>query len=74
MITEKDLQEIEKRLKGTFATKEELVQVKSDLMTVLDKILKTAQDTNINITTLTHRVKQHQDKIEKLEHKFKFAS
>lgn len=67
MLTEKDLDLIERHLKDVFATKEEMTQIKSDLMTKLDKILKNTETTKTKIIILTHQVKGHTDRLEKLE-------
>jgi hypothetical protein len=41
MITQKDLDEIEGRLKDTFVTKEDFTEYKSELFDKLDEIVKT---------------------------------
>ena len=63
MLTQKDIDILETNFKKIFATKEELMQVKSDLMIKLDKILKeilaSRQEQTINSHRLTKLEKIH---------------
>jgi hypothetical protein len=52
MITETDIE----LLKDTFATKEELQKMKSDLLTKLDSILKEILAMREEMTIITHKV------------------
>lgn len=67
MLTQKDIDQLEKQFREIFATKEELQEVKSDIMGVLDKILKEVVTTRETVTIVTHQVKGHTDRLEKLE-------
>ena len=66
-ITIKKLDEIEERFKEVFATKEDLVSFKSDLVDKLDDILKEIVASREEETLLSHRVSNHEDRIEKVE-------
>ena len=66
-LTEKDLDEIEKRLSGVFATKEDFVSYKSDLIDKLDKILKEILTSREEQSVLAHQVSNHEDRITVLE-------
>ena len=68
-ITLKDLDEIENRFKEVFATKEDLMSYKSDLMDKLDDILKEIIASRDEETLLSHRVSNHEDRLEKVENK-----
>ncbi len=63
MITQNDVE----LLKGTFATREEIQQVKSDLLDKLDSILKEIVASREEETILSHRVSNHEDRITALE-------
>jgi len=52
MITQKDLDEIEGRLKDTFVTKEDFTEYKSELFDKLDEIVKAVGPTQIKKITL----------------------
>lgn len=67
MITEKDMDLIENRLKDTFSTKDEFQKMKSDLLDKLDSILKEILGMREAMTIITHRVSDHEDRITKLE-------
>lgn len=67
MITQRDVEIIEEELKGTFATKEELQQMKSDLLDKLDQILKEILASREEQTIIVHRVSDHDDRITVLE-------
>ena len=66
-ITIKDLDEVEERFKEVFATKEDLISYKSDLIDKLDGILKEIVASREEETLLSHRVSDHEDRIEKVE-------
>lgn len=68
-LTISDIDEIEERFKGVFATKEDLVSYKSDLMEKLDDILKEILASREEETVLSHRVSVHEDRIENIEKK-----
>ncbi len=63
MITNTDIE----LLKDTFATKEDLQQMKSDLLDKLDSVLKEILASREEETILSHRVSDHEDRITKLE-------
>lgn len=67
MLTQKDLDEIESRLEDTFVTKDELQQVKSDLMDKLDSILKEILASREEQTLLVHQVSGHEDRLHAIE-------
>lgn len=66
-MTEKDLDEIEERLSGVFATKKDIVEYKSSLMDKLDKVLKEILKSREGQTVLAHQVSNHEDRITSLE-------
>jgi predicted nuclease with TOPRIM domain len=68
-ITIKDLDEVEERFKEVFATKEDLISYKSDLIDKLDEILKEIVASREEETLLSHRVSGHEDRIENVEKK-----
>ena len=67
MITEKDLDLIENRLSDKFATKEELQIMKSGLFSKLDSILKEILAMRQEMTIITHKVTDHEERITVLE-------
>ncbi len=67
MITEKDLDLIENRLSDKFATKEELQIMKSGLFSKLDSILKEILAMRQEMTIITHKVTDHEERITALE-------
>ena len=69
ILTEKDLDYIESRLKDVFATKEDFEQYRSQIMDKLDSILKEILTSREEQTVLGHQVSGHEDRITKLEHK-----
>jgi hypothetical protein len=69
MITEKDLDMIEERMSDTFATKEDLTAMKSDLLNVLDEILKEVSDNRDERTIMGEHVSRNTRRIEKIEKK-----
>ncbi|MFZ5932538.1 MAG: hypothetical protein ACOYT7_00410 [Patescibacteria group bacterium] len=71
MITVKDLNLIEKRLRSIFVTKEEfreaLLALKSDFFDKLDAFVKEIRDSRDERTLMAHRISDHEDRITKLE-------
>lgn len=67
MITQKDIDEMEIRFKEIFATKEELMQMKSDLLDKLDSILKEILASREEQTIMVHQIASHGDRITTLE-------
>jgi hypothetical protein len=64
MITNKDLDEIESRLKESFITKEDFTEYKSELFNKLDKIVKNTSDTNTEVELVEKRVTNIEDKLQ----------
>lgn len=73
-LSEKDLDLIETRLKGVFVTKEEFMEYKSEHFDKLDKIIKYTEDKKQEITVISHRQRNHSDRIEKIEKHLKIPS
>lgn len=73
-LTEKDIDEIEKRLSSVFATKEEFVGYKDQILNKLDEFLGEIKDGREEQTLLSHRVSDHEDRIEKIEGKLRVAT
>ena len=63
MITQADIELLEQ----TFVTKDELQQVKSDLLDKLDQILSEILDSRDDEKVLSARVSDHEDRISTLE-------
>lgn len=66
-LTEKDIDYLEERFQKTFVTKDDLRQTKSDLLNVLDKILKEVVANRQERTLLANRSIKHSERLEKLE-------
>ncbi len=66
-LTQIDLDQLEERLSGVFATKKEIAEYKSSLMDKLDKILKEILSSREEQTVLAHQVSGHEDRIQALE-------
>ena len=64
MITQKDLDEIENRLKDNFLTKEDFTEYKSELFDKLDEIVKNTSDTNTEVELVEKRVTKIEDKLQ----------
>lgn len=64
MITHKDLDEIEGRLKDTFVTKEDFTEYKSKLFDKLDEIVKNTSDTNQEVELVENRVSKLEDRLQ----------
>ena len=63
MITQKDLDDIENRLKDVFITKEDFTDYKSELFVKLDKIVKNTSDTNTEVELVEKRVSKIEDSL-----------
>lgn len=66
-LTEADINLLENRFKRVFATKEELTQLKSDLLDKLDAIFGEVVATREEISLLSAHSREHFDRIEALE-------
>jgi len=64
MITQKDLDEIENRLKEDFITKDDFTEYKSELFDKLDQIVKNTSDTNTEVELVVNRVSKIEDKLQ----------
>ena len=67
LLTEKDVDYLEQRFKGVFATKDDLQKLKDELMNKLDRILKEILASRQEQTVLSHQVSDHEDRISTLE-------
>ena len=63
-ISVKDLDEIENRLNGTFVTKEDFTEYKSELFNKLDEIVKNTSDTKIEVELIENRVSKVETKLQ----------
>ena len=66
-ITEKDLDDIETRLKETFTTKDELLDFKHKALGKLDKILKEVTTSRQEETLLSHKVTKLEQELNTLK-------
>ena len=64
MITQKDLDEIENRLKESFITKDDFVEYKDELFNKLDSIVKNTSDTNQEVELVENRVSNLETKLQ----------
>lgn len=64
MITQRDLDEIEGRLKEVFITKEDFTGYKSELFNKLDEIAKYTSDTNTEFELVEKRVSQIEETLQ----------
>jgi len=64
MITQKDLDEIENRLKESFITKDDFVEYKDELFNKLDSIVKNTSDTNQEVELIENRVSNLETKLQ----------
>ncbi|MFH1971106.1 MAG: hypothetical protein ABIJ05_01850 [Patescibacteria group bacterium] len=64
MITKKDLDEIENRLKETFTTKDDFTEYKDELFNKLDSIVKNTSDTNQEVELIENRVSNLETKLQ----------
>lgn len=67
MITENDMDLIENRLRDNFATKDDLQQLRSDLIDKLDAILKEVIASREEREVVSARLSDHEDRITSLE-------
>ena len=67
MLTQKDIDLLEKTFVTKFFLKEELQRMRSDLFEKLDSILKEILTSRKEETTLSHKVSDHEDRITALE-------
>lgn len=67
MITEKDLEMIENRLKETFVTQSFFTEFKSQLFTKLDQILGEVLKSRDEQTVLSHQVTGIKDRVNQIE-------
>lgn len=67
MITQKDIDELEKTFITKFDLKEALTQLKSDIFDKLDAFVKEIRDSRDERTLMSHRISNHEDRITKLE-------
>lgn len=64
MITQKDLDEIENRLKESFITKDDFTEYKDELFSKLDSIVKNTSDTNQEVELIENRVSNLETKLQ----------
>lgn len=67
LLSEKDIQNLEERLKEVFVTKKEFQKYRSDLFDKLDTILKEVQTSREEQTVIGHRLADHENRLETLE-------
>jgi chromosome segregation ATPase len=67
MLSQRDIDELEKRLKEIFATKEDFQSLKSDIFDKLDAFVKEVRDSHEERVIVSHKLSNHEDRIEKLE-------
>lgn len=67
VITEEDLVEIENRLEDKFATKQDLLSYKSEIMNGIDKVISELVKVRQNQEILTPKTYDLQERVEKLE-------
>jgi len=64
MITQKDLDAIEGRLKESFVTKDDFTEYKDELFNKLDSIVKNTSDTNQEVELIENRVSNLETKLQ----------
>lgn len=64
MITQRDLDEIENRLKESFTTKDDFIEYKDELFNKLDSIVKNTSDTNQEVELIENRVSNLETKLQ----------
>ena len=64
MITQKDLDEIENKLKKSFITKDDFTKYKDELFNKLDSIVKNTSDTNQEVELIENRVSNLETKLQ----------
>jgi len=67
MLTQKDIDFLKDELKDEFATKDDLVNIKDEIITTLDDLAGKFQKFGDELTLIGRRVSVHTDQIEKLE-------
>lgn len=67
MLTQRDIDELEKTFVTKFFLKQELQKLRSDLMDKLDSILKEILASREEQTVMAHQISDHDDRITKLE-------
>lgn len=67
MLTQRDIDELEKTFATKFFLKEELQKLRSDLLDKLDSILKEILAMREEMTIVVHKVSNHEDRITLLE-------
>ncbi|MBI4153467.1 hypothetical protein HY503_00495 [Candidatus Woesebacteria bacterium] len=67
MLTQRDIDELEKTFATKFFLKEELQKLRSDLLDKLDSILKEILAMREEMTIVVHKVSNHEDRITVLE-------
>jgi hypothetical protein len=67
MISQKDVDELEKTFITKFDLKEALVQLKSDIFDKLDAFVKEVRDSHEERLLVSHKLSEIEDRVEKLE-------
>lgn len=67
MITQKDINELEKTFVTKFDLKEALTQLKSDIFNKFDAFIKEVRDYHEERTTVSGQIFELYDRVEKLE-------
>ncbi len=67
MLTQRDIDELEKTFVTKFDLKEALTQLKSDIFDKLDAFVKEIRDSREERTVMAHQISNHEDRITKLE-------
>lgn len=67
MLTQKDIDELEKSFVTKFFLKQELQKLRSDLINKLDQILKEILTSREEQTVMAHQISNHEDRITVLE-------
>lgn len=65
--SEEDMEFLAKRLGENFLTKEEFNNYKDKIFTILDKILHEVVSTREEISVLSHRSSNHEDRLDELD-------
>lgn len=67
MITQKDIDELEKTFVTKFDLKKTVSQLKSDIFDKLDSFVKEVRDSHEERAIVSHRLSKLEDRVEKLE-------
>ncbi len=67
MLTQKDIDELEKNFITKVDLKEALSQLKSDIFDKFDAFIKEVRDSRDERLMMSERISDHEDRIEKLE-------